>query len=1021
VVEELNSAIRVLLSQTNDRITNAKAMERTWKGHHADQFFGTEVPRIKNQADHLIHHMTDIVRAVGNADHAAVLAEGQWQKNPTQPTPVPSHTPPPPSTPYPTTAPIPTRPSRDGTTSAVPSDLTNWAFWASGLNKSLGVTGRHVNDAIEAFNRAPQQPQFISPVDQVGDDVIGYMARNGVIDEWVGHVGQAFIQADHKGVPSGIYRANQQDFVSGFNTASEADLAALVGDDPTKQADDAAKGTELAARLKRAEDANDTTQIRAILGQLQGQSGGFVYQFFKELGSEQTTKTLVAINQMNDDGVLQGFENTLAAASQYPNSDLNFTSTLLGSQTAKDTVTAAKANNADGVEKATRYLDQLNHKIQNGQPLTGAEIAYLQSYYDTIGPNLPDIKKWADQANCITGERAPDSHQRATQLASRVADGLLTLSQGVPYDQLPQSVRSIIDGDIGVVNPQYSDQGGRLPTSYPPSGDDNLRRYAEFMDFMDDYSSENAKPSNDLAQHLGNTAIRWKQQINVMAQNYGEHIEAANDYTVNAGDTNDAKPPSPEEWAKLFPDELSSDALGLASRNAEFSNKWITDDHAARRALLGMNWQHGSGASQVILAGTLPSNQQNDTVSAPDAARGALAVVRDTSSDYLQLAHTANSQVKATIGMLASAYVDSFAQDPSAAPGQPMVHQLELPNGQQIWGMDLDEGTHANFLKFLAASDATVYGTFRAQADGRATWYLAEALRAGHTNPGDPEYQQALSAAMRLHGSLDGAAAGALIDTADSGAKEDREKLVGQMAQMQARARAIADYKGLAEGGKFVADIVGLAPGPTGKAASVSKIALEQLTNGFLKEPESPDWGSNITNLQSYIRDLATSQRVTAAAESTMGKDMARLVARAHQDAGLPVIDPVTRRPVVPDPDGDMPESYRDGVYNSLPASLQQRGPDAMKAVIGNSPAWGSGYGQQWTTGTAGQVGSLNDASGNWSIEDDRYRIFYGNEKRMDYKPAGFWHGSEWKAEVPDEKPDTNTRPVDPNRLPTTR
>jgi hypothetical protein len=77
---------------------------------------------------------------------------------------------------------------------------------------------------------------------------------------------------------------------------------------------------------------------------------------------------------MNDDGVLQGFENTLAAASQYPNSDLNFTSTLLGSQTAKDTVTAAKANNADGVEKATRYLDQLNHKIQNGQPLTGAEM-----------------------------------------------------------------------------------------------------------------------------------------------------------------------------------------------------------------------------------------------------------------------------------------------------------------------------------------------------------------------------------------------------------------------------------------------------------------------------------------------------------------------------------------------------------------------------------------------------------------------------------------------------------------------
>ncbi|MGH3922563.1 MAG: hypothetical protein ACRDTT_06795, partial [Pseudonocardiaceae bacterium] len=347
-----------------------------------------------------------------------------------------------------------------------------------------------------------------------------------------------------------------------------------------------------------------------------------------------------------------------------------------GSQAAKDTVTAAKANNTDGVEQATRYLDQLNHKRQNGQPLTDAEKAYLQGYYDTITPQLSEIKKWADQANCTTGAQdgmRPNLHQRETQLTSRVADGLLTLSNEVPYDQLPQPVRIIIDGDIGVVNPKYSDEGGRLPTSYPPKGDENLRRYAEFMDFMDDYASENAKPSNDLAQHLGDSAIRWKQQINVIAQNYSEHIEAANKYDAGPLDTNDAKPPSPEEWAKLFPDELSSDALGLVSRNAEYSNKWISGDHADRRALIGMNWQHGSGAAKVILAGTLPSNQPNDTVSPQDAAGGALAVVRDASADYLQLARTANTEVKAAIGVMGSAYVDSFAQDLRAAAGQPSV------------------------------------------------------------------------------------------------------------------------------------------------------------------------------------------------------------------------------------------------------------------------------------------------------------------------------------------------------------
>jgi hypothetical protein len=37
-----------------------------------------------------------------------------------------------------------------------------------------------------------------------------YSAMNGVIDEWMGQMGQAFIQADHKGVPGGIYRATRK-------------------------------------------------------------------------------------------------------------------------------------------------------------------------------------------------------------------------------------------------------------------------------------------------------------------------------------------------------------------------------------------------------------------------------------------------------------------------------------------------------------------------------------------------------------------------------------------------------------------------------------------------------------------------------------------------------------------------------------------------------------------------------------------------------------------------------------------
>jgi hypothetical protein len=217
----------------------------------------------------------------------------------------------------------------DEKASAIPSDLTNWAYWASGLNTSLDGTGRQVNQAIEDFNRAAQDPRFIGTVESVGDDLIGYAARNSVIDDWVGKVGQAFIQADHKGVPPGIYRANEEDFVSGLNTASEADLAQLVGNDPTKQADDAVNGAVLAAQLKAAEDAQDEGRVRAILSQLGGQSQEFVYRFFNELGPDQTIKTLAVINQLNDDGLLQTFDNALGQASQHPSWDPTFTSALL--------------------------------------------------------------------------------------------------------------------------------------------------------------------------------------------------------------------------------------------------------------------------------------------------------------------------------------------------------------------------------------------------------------------------------------------------------------------------------------------------------------------------------------------------------------------------------------------------------------------------------------------------------------------------------------------------------------------
>jgi hypothetical protein len=234
----------------------------------------------------------------------------------------------------------------DATASAIPSDLTHWAYWASGLNTRLDGIGKQLSQAIDDFNSAIQEPRFTSNVDQVGNDLIGYAGRNSVIDDWVGKVGLAFLQADHKGLSGQAYRTKYEDPEHMLSRASEADLAVLVGDDPTKQADRAANATELAAQLKEAEDTNDAGRIQAILRQLQDQSGillqlpgqeqsqstavqEFAYRFFNELGPDQTIKTLIAIDRMKDDGSLHMFDTELGQATQHPNWDPNFTSALL--------------------------------------------------------------------------------------------------------------------------------------------------------------------------------------------------------------------------------------------------------------------------------------------------------------------------------------------------------------------------------------------------------------------------------------------------------------------------------------------------------------------------------------------------------------------------------------------------------------------------------------------------------------------------------------------------------------------
>lgn len=216
-----------------------------------------------------------------------------------------------------------------GKVSANPSELVGWAGWAQGLDKNLSGSARDLNDAIEAFNKAPQSPQFTPPVAFVGNDVIAYATQNGTVDAWVGRVGQAFAAVDHEGIPAGVYRGNEQYFFNGLNYASESALMAQVGGDPVQQAKSAAAGARLAAQVQEAEDSGDAAKVRSLVAQLQNTDQTFDLTFFQDLGADRTIQVLIDVEQGGGPNLLRTFDTALGQATQDPSWDPSFTRALL--------------------------------------------------------------------------------------------------------------------------------------------------------------------------------------------------------------------------------------------------------------------------------------------------------------------------------------------------------------------------------------------------------------------------------------------------------------------------------------------------------------------------------------------------------------------------------------------------------------------------------------------------------------------------------------------------------------------
>ncbi|WP_433088143.1 hypothetical protein ACQP1P_19680 [Dactylosporangium sp. CA-052675] len=689
---------------------------------------------------------------------------------------------------------------------------------------------------------------------------------------------------------------------------------------------------------------------------------------------------------------------------------------------ADGTVGATKLSDPNAAkaafDRSTSYLNLLNAKQKAGVALTEAEKNWLKGYYEELTPHFGEIKDWADKQIGVKPGEKPDQNNPFVQMVSRVGDGFLNLSQNVPYDQLPRSARDIIASNLGVTDP--SDQVGffatpgerHLGSEFPPVTDPALLKAAGFVGLLNDYSSDDVKPSDDLASNLKDASLRWKQQINVMYANYKADFPIAHGYDESL------KEMSADDWNKLMPDELSSDALGVVARNRDFTNDWIVHNAGERREVMGMNWQSGQGAADVILSATMRGHGLDDT----RAAQAGLAIVQDAATDYNGLAHMANKSVKGAIADVGLTYVDSFAQFENVPAGQDHTMTITLPDGTKVSGFALDADTKGNFLKFVAAGDPAVYQHFREGTLTRGSQYLQMAMAAGHHDPSDPAYAKALDDAIRLTASTDGAAAAVLNDAVVEGASADQVK---KMKEDLAYAQAMSDYntkKGAVDGVSKVFQLAGLVTLPTGAGAALKygSTAFSLITGAAVQAPPAPDQNGYILHLQDYVDDLAKSQTAAAEARARVTDNIVNMTIQANAAAGHPImVDDGSGHmvPVTANATGQYPESVTRDLYNQLGVYDSQLGVSSVDDILGSSHSnpdgHGGGFDTQFGTSVPGtqpdKVGTVGDSGGNWSNTDDQYRIYYGDETRWTYHQPTTWDGAYVDKQVPDDKGSTTT------------
>jgi hypothetical protein len=664
-----------------------------------------------------------------------------------------------------------------------------------------------------------------------------------------------------------------------------------------------------------------------------------------------------------------------------------------------------------GIQDGSSTVALLNAKVAAGQPLTPAERAYLDAWYNAVGAdNLAKIPGYVRAAapSAVDLSRGPDgSPVRSAddiyrQTVTPIANGIMNLSNPAvgghaTTAEMPRAIQDLVNQRVGYVDPET---GNRYPNSRwtdeapltkqqwleqsQAGGVDGLGRYNGFADLM---GAADVTGGDAYTKDLAASAVRIKQDLN--AAQYGAR------YEMNARGMDGAE--AAAVLSRTVDDSGASEMLGVVAHNHSASADVVLDPKL-RAEVMGLNWDDEGGAAAVLASGTERSPANGGGTE--KQARAALAVIQEVGSDRDFYLNRMGEQLEDTVKDIGVEYMDAFARDPAAS--SQYRTDLKDPLGRdvgpsfQLTGADRDR-----YLQFVSGTGDDDAIDFQAKATAYSQIMLTEAFRSGSP----AQVQEALHQAGALDGAITQANFDYTFDTVDG---TDKEAVAAARA---ASLEHIAIKTGLGFAAAVVSTGVGLATEGAGLPAAVAITGAIVTGVAGVTVIDDPAPAADLPRTRDQLLH-------DDHASYTVRRDA--LVLQAALDAG--VVDPGSLPPGTVSYDAN-------GHATVVPVDMDD--PQAQSNLrTGASTAVNSYEAAHRTATDSGDVDKLeydnargNIADGTWDHSnphdsrwsgDERYRLAYGDNRSPNNRPYVPEDPYNYPAD-PDRIDDPNYNPYFPN------